>query len=59
MTPSTRTAAILLIVTATLAVGGCRTTVVQPVEKVEPAHHDHPDDHRPPPPPPNHHDDRR
>jgi hypothetical protein len=57
MTPSTRTAAILLIVTATLAVGGCRTTVVQPVEKVEPAHHDHPDDHRPPPP--NHHDDRR
>jgi len=56
MTRFKRLLAILLAAAATLAIGGCHTTVVEHVDKHEP-HPDHPDDHRPPPPPPDHRDD--
>jgi hypothetical protein len=42
-----------------LAASGCRTTVVQPVERPVPEHHDDHHDDRNPPPPPDRHDDRQ
>ena len=60
MTRSKHLKAILLAGVAMLAFIGCHTTVVQPVERVDPQHHDdHHDDRDQPPPPPDHHDDRR
>jgi hypothetical protein len=56
MTRFKRLLAIIVTAAATLAIGGCHTTVVEHVDKHEPHpdHPDHPDDHRPPPPPPDH-----
>jgi len=46
-----------------LAISGCHTTVVQPVERpaAQPDHRDdhHDDRYQPPPPPPDRRDDRR
>jgi hypothetical protein len=57
MTRFNRLLAILLATAATLAIGGCKTTVVEHVDKHD-QHPDHPDDHRKPPPPPDHRGDR-
>ena len=63
MTRSKRLTAILLTAVATLAIGGCHTTVVEPAQKhdLQQAHRDdhHDDRNQPQPQAPDHGDDRR
>jgi hypothetical protein len=50
-----------ILLAAMLVFTGCRTTVVQPVERPDAQQDhrdDHHDDHNQPPPPPDHQDDR-
>jgi len=58
MTRSMRVLILILAAGAALTIGGCRTTVVEHVDKHEPRP-DRPDDHRRPPPPPDRRDDHR